>query len=418
MVTVRPDRFVAGGDVLARAVDGRVVFVRGALPGELVTAELTEGKREWSRGHVVEVVEPSDHRVTPPCRHRVAGCGGCDWQHVEASAQLTAKAAILADAMRRTGGLNEAVILEGPSAPADAYRTSVRVVGTPSGRAGFRRERSNETVGIDVCMVAHPALFDVLRNVTIDPDVELTLRVSVATGQMTAMWDSRTGDVKGLPDTVKTGAKAALYEDVVGHRFRVSAGSFFQSGPIAAGLLVDAVRRAAPEIDRSDHVVDAYAGVGLFGLAAVPASSRTTSIETSRWSVQDASVNLAGRAATVVRSEVGAWRAGGERVDVVIADPARSGLGKPGSNALAAARAPVMVLVSCDPVSLARDTTLLRRHGYRHERTEVLDLFPMTHHVEAVTRFVAGEADNDADNDAVNDAVNDAIERGGEALAH
>ena len=198
-------------------------------------------------------------------------------------------------------------------------------------------------------MVAHPALFDVLREVTIGPDVELTLRVSEATGQMTAMWDNRTGDVKGLPDTVKTGAKAALYEDVAGHRFRVSAGSFFQSGPIAAGLLVDAVRRAAPEIDGSDHVVDAYAGVGLFGLAAVPASSRTTSIETSRSSVEDASVNLAGRAATVVRGEVGAWRAGGERVDVVIADPARSGLGKPGSAALAAAGAPVLVLVELRP---------------------------------------------------------------------
>ena len=164
----------------------------------------------------------------------------------------------------------------------------MRVVGGPSGRAGFRRERSNDTVEVDVCMVAHPALFDVLRDVTIDPDVELTVRVSEATGQMTAMWDRRTGEVKGLPDTVQTGANAALYEDVAGHRFRVSAGSFFQSGPAAAGLLVDAVRRAAPRSTALSMCVDAYAGVGLFGLAAVPATSRTTSIETSRSSVQDA----------------------------------------------------------------------------------------------------------------------------------
>ena len=402
MVTVRPERFVAGGDALAKADDGRVVFVRGALPGELVTVELTEQKRDWSRGDVVAVVEPSADRVIPPCPYRRAGCGGCDWQHLETATQLGAKAAILAEAMRRTGGLDGAVIIEGPSAPSRAYRTSVRVVGSPSGRAGFRRERSNTTVEVDECMVAHPAIFDALHSVRIDPDVELTVRVSEATGQMTAMWDSRQGDVKGLPDTVRTGASAALYEDVAGHRFRVSAGSFFQSGPAAAGLLVDAVRRASPEIDGAEHVVDAYAGVGLFGLAAVPATSRTTSIETSRSSVGDASVNLAGRAATIVRSEVGAWRAGGERVDVVIADPARSGLGKPGSAALAAAGAPVLVLVSCDPVSLARDATLLRQHGYRHERTEVLDLFPMTHHVEAVTRFVA---DGDGD-------------RAGDALAH
>ncbi len=389
MLTLRPERFVAGGEALAKAADGRVVFVRGALPGELVSVEVTEAKRDWSRGHVVDVHEPSADRVIPPCRYRLAGCGGCDWQHVDVSAQLSAKAAILADAMRRTGGLNEALIMEGPSAPPFAYRTSVRVVGAPSGRPGFRRERSHEAIEVDVCMVAHPTLFDVLREITVGPDVELTLRVSEATGQMTAMWDTRAGDVQGLPASVKTGATAALYEDVAGHRFRVSAGSFFQSGPAAAALLVDAVRRAAPEIDGSDHVVDAYAGVGLFGVAAVPPSSRTTSIETSRSSVEDASVNLAGRAATVVRGEVGAWRAGGERVDVVIADPARSGLGKPGSAALSAAGAPVLVLVSCDPVSLARDAALLRGHGYRHERTEVLDLFPMTHHVEAVSRFVA-----------------------------
>ena len=397
MLTLRTERFVAGGDALAKADDGRVVFVRGALPGELVSVEVTAEKRDWSRGDVVDVVEPSFDRVIPPCPYRIAGCGGCDWQHVAVSAQMTAKAALLADAMRRTGGLNEAVIITGESAPPTAYRTSVRVVGSSSGRAAFRRERSNEPIVVDVCMVAHPALFDVLRDVTIDRDVELTLRVSEATGQMTAIWDRRTGDVAGLPGSVQTGSNAVLYEDVAGHRFRVSAGSFFQSGPAAAGLLVDAVRRAAPEIDMADHVVDAYAGVGLFGLAAVSASSRTTSLETSRSAVQDAAVNLAGRAATVVRGEVGAWRAEGEPVDVVIADPARSGLGKPGSAALAAAGAPVLVLVSCDPVSLARDTALLRGHGYRHVQTEVLDLFPMTHHVEAVTRFVADrEAARDA----------------------
>ncbi len=207
MVTVRPERFVAGGDALAKADDGRVVFVRGALPGELVTVELTEQKRDWSRGDVVAVVEPSADRVIPPCQYRRAGCGGCDWQHLGVPTQLSAKAAILAEAMRRTGGLDDAVIIEGPSAPSRAYRTSVRVVGSPSGRAGFRRERSNATVEVDVCMVAHPALFDVLRDVTIDPDVELTVRVSEATGQMTAMWDSRKGDVKGLPDTVQTGSQ-------------------------------------------------------------------------------------------------------------------------------------------------------------------------------------------------------------------
>jgi 23S rRNA (uracil1939-C5)-methyltransferase len=104
--------------------------------------------------------------------------------------------------------------------------------------------------------------------------------------------------------------------------------------------------------------------------------------------VADAVDNLAGRDADVRRSDVASWapppRA---RLDVVIADPARPGLGKPGAAAVARAGAPVVALVSCDPVALARDTALLVRAGYRHAGTEVLDLFPNTHHVEAVTRF-------------------------------
>jgi 23S rRNA (uracil1939-C5)-methyltransferase len=89
---------------------------------------------------------------------------------------------------------------------------------------------------------------------------------------------------------------------------------------------------------------------------------------------------------------VGRWRPGqGESIDVAVADPARTGLGKPGTATLAAAKAPVVVLVSCDPVALARDVSLLATYGYRHDGTDVLDLFPETHHVEAVTRFVLAD---------------------------
>jgi len=112
-----------------------------------------------------------------------------------------------------------------------------------------------------------------------------------------------------------------------------------------------------------------------------------TTIESAKVAVADSRVNLAGRDATIVASEVGRWRA--TPADVVIADPARSGLAKPGVRSLVAAGAPVFVLVSCDPVAMARDVALLAEHGYRHEYTEVLDLFPHTHHVECVTRLTA-----------------------------
>ena len=166
-------------------------------------------------------------------------------------------------------------------------------------------------------------------------------------------------------------------------------GSFFQSGPQAADLLVDAVRRAAPELVGAGLVVDAYAGVGMLAVCATDPLSKVIAIETSRSACADAERNLGHRDARVVRGEVGGWHAEpGTSVDVVLADPARSGLGKPGVAALARLEAPVIVLVSCDAASLGRDVKLLAHAGYVHERSELVDTFPHTTHVEAVTRFV------------------------------
>jgi len=368
------------------------VFVRGGVPGDDVSIELIDTKSDWSRGVVVDVHEPGPARVEPPCPRRVEGCGGCDWQHIDIAAQLPAKIEIVTEALRRTGKIDDAVVRPGSTVPAVGYRTTLRVVGNEDGRAAFRRDRSHDTVSAAECLIAHPTLADLMASIGVTPDLEVSLRVSVATGELTARWDRGQGDVTGLPADVRTRSSAVIHETVAGHSFRVSAGSFFQSGPVAATLLVDAVRRAAPELATATNVVDAYAGVGLFALAATAASSELVAIESSRSAVADCIENLAGRAAVVERSEVGRWRpAQGETFDVVIADPARSGLGRPGVATLTSTGAPVIALVSCDPVALARDAALLARDGYVHDGTEVLDLFPHTHHVESVTRFVLAD---------------------------
>ena len=114
-----------------------------------------------------------------------------------------------------------------------------------------------------------------------------------------------------------------------------------------------------------------------------------TSIESDRWANDDARINLAELDAVVAEGEVGRWRpaAGDPPVDVVVADPARPGLGRPGAAAVVAARASRIVLVSCDPASYARDARLLADAGYRPASTELVDAFPDTFHVEVVTRF-------------------------------
>jgi 23S rRNA (uracil1939-C5)-methyltransferase len=415
-VILRAERMVAGGDAMSRLDDGRVAFITGALPGEEVEIAIRNDRKDFVKATVTEVLDPSPSRVTPPCPHRRAGCGGCGWMHFDPEAQFAAKVEIVAESLRRVGRFEEdmveAVIRLGGAVEPYGYRTTIRLVGLAGGGVGFREERSDEVVRIDHCQVAHDNLSRVLREIDVAPGVELTLRTSAATDGVTARWtrpedrqrrnEKRRSNaapgqsVSGLPADVHIGDRAFIVERIADRNLQVSAPSFFQSGPVAAELLVDAVGRAAPELATADHAVDAYGGVGLFAATVMNEVRHVTLIESARSSCFDAKENLSNRAGNgpksvdIVRSDVGDWKPadGMAPIDVVVADPARSGLAKPGTAAVVRMGAPVVVLVSCDPVSLARDARLLADEGYTMESVEVLDLFPQTPHVECVTRFV------------------------------
>ncbi|HZX56321.1 MAG TPA: hypothetical protein VFE86_16660, partial [Ilumatobacteraceae bacterium] len=210
-----------------------------------------------------------------------------------------------------------------------------------------------------------------------------SLRVGASSGERSASVVDGDLEFVELPPDVGVGPAAVISETVAGRDFQVSAASFFQSGPAAAELLVDAVRTACADVDAVDTVVDAYGGVGLFA-ATVP-SNRVIVVEGSQAACADATVNLADRPAMVVHSQVEQWKP--RRADLVIADPSRTGLGRQAVGVLTETSARRIVLVSCDPVSLARDAGLLRDRGYDHVTSTVLDLFPQTHHVEVVTAF-------------------------------
>ncbi|MFM8416939.1 MAG: TRAM domain-containing protein, partial [Actinomycetota bacterium] len=159
------ERLVAGGDGMARDADGRVVFVDGVVAGEHVDAEFVEVKRDFARARLVSVATPATTRVQPPCRHVADGCGGCDWQHLAASAQHDAKVEIVREAFARTGRLPDVQIRKGASVGHDALRTTVRMAVTEVGRLGFRRAASHDVVGIDTCLVMHPRLAELVAKV-------------------------------------------------------------------------------------------------------------------------------------------------------------------------------------------------------------------------------------------------------------
>ncbi len=387
------EQLVAGGDGLAREAGGRVVFVPGVLPSEEVAVRLVSAKRDFARGEVVEVLEPSPFRVDPPCPARRRGCGGCDWQHADPDRQWELKLEVVREALRRTARLPDAPVMAGGSVPAWAYRTSMRVAVDRRGRVALRRPRSNDPVALDRCLVAHPLLDELVHTARFHGADEVSLRVSAATGDRSAWWTAaRPGEQvvpEGLPDDVGVGPGAVVHEDVAGRRFRVSGEAFFQSGPDAAELVVRTVRDlGGEELAGARRVVDAYGGIGLFAgaLAADGGHRRSvTLVEGSAAACADAVVNLADIDADIVCSPIEEWSP--HPADVVIADPSRQGLGRAATDVLVATGAPMLLLVGCDPVAFARDAGLLVAAGYHLTQAVSLDLFPQTHHVEVVGRF-------------------------------
>lgn len=395
-VEVELTRVATGGAALGVGPDGRIVFAAGGLPGELVTAEIDREHANRLTGRVVEVLRPSTDRTPPPCPHVAAGCGGCDWQHVAPARQRQLRVDIVADCLRRLARIEAPDLRFGPPLDPTGYRTTVRAA-VDRGRAGFRAARSHQIVTVDSCLVTHPLAEEILTDGRFGSATEITVRVGARTGERLVV-ATPTAEGVQVPDGVavvgddelRQGRPAAYHEEVGGRRLRISARSFFQCRPDGAEALAAAAGaalgpRPGPAGGRP-RLLDAYCGVGLFG-ALLGDGWDVTGVESSRSSTADAAVNLAAHqpGATVVTSRLERWSP--EPMDAVIADPARAGLGKAATHRLAATGAPVLVLISCDPASLARDANLLAGHGYRLDHVTVVDLFGHTSHVETVARF-------------------------------
>ena len=422
-----------GGEGVGRLADGRAVFVPGVLPGETARVELTGLKARYARATLIELLVASPDRVVPPCTWQQAGCGGCDLMHLRTDAQHRAKVQLAREALQRLGRLVDPEVHAGPVLPSVAVRTTVRVA-VQHGRAAFRRRAGHELIEVGDCQVAHPALAALIAEGRFGSAREATLRVGAATGERLVVLDhgdggphpggrgdtgtrraarrgtprrsvSRTRGVE-LPDDVLvvdaaelgpgsaglgtsggSGVGPAIHEVIAGRRWRISAGSFFQTSAVGAEALVAAVAAAARPPAGSPsarRVLDAYSGVGLL-TAAIGPDAAVVSVESNPSSVADALVNLADRHAEVVQARFERWRP--TTVDLAVADPARRGLGRVAAEILAATDAPVIVLVSCDLAALGRDSGDLVALGYDHAGSTVLDLFPHTSHAEVVTRF-------------------------------
>ena len=378
------------GAGVARADDGRVVFVEGALPGERVVAEITRVDRRWSRARVVRVLDAAPDRVPVPCEHQAEGCGGCDMLHVAEDAQLRMKSSIVVDQLTRAG--IDAPCPELRSLDDDTGRTTVRAA-VLDGRAGYRKRASHDVVVPEVCDAIDPLAHELLVDGRYAGAEEITIRVGARTGDRLVLVSPGLGaaevsvpddvDVVGA-DELAAGRRAWIHEEAAGRRWRISARSFFQNRPAGADALVDEVAEMVDELGGEGDLVDAFAGVGLFA-GTVAGGRRAVAIERNRDSVADARVNLADSGTKVLRLAVERWRP--SPAGVVVADPAREGMGSEAATALLRAQPSLFVLVSCDPSAFAADARRLGDAGYELRRWTVVDLFPLTSHVETVAAF-------------------------------
>jgi tRNA/tmRNA/rRNA uracil-C5-methylase (TrmA/RlmC/RlmD family) len=338
--TVEVGPVAHGGHCVARA-EGRVVFVRHALPGETVEVVVTEGgddDRFW-RADAVTVIEASADRVPAPCPY--AGpdaCGGCDFQHVAPTAQRSLKAAVVREQLARLAGLDVPVTVEAVPGDDDGlhWRTRNRYVALPDGRLGMRKHRSHDVVPVDECLLEAPT----------PPDHRVHDR-----------------------------------------EFSVAEGGFWQVHPGAPTVLVDTVLSFLDPA-AGESVLDLYAGVGLFTafLAdAVGAGARVVAVEGDREACRHASRNL-GRGVEVATGAVDRVLASAydEPFDLVVLDPPREGARRAVVEQVVDRAPRAVAYVACDPAALARDVAIFGEHGYALRELRAFDLFPMTHHVECV----------------------------------
>ncbi|MGA2711505.1 MAG: class I SAM-dependent RNA methyltransferase [Bryobacteraceae bacterium] len=390
---LRVEKLVYGGEGLSR-LDGEVVFTPFVLPGEAIEAERTEARQHVQRSRLVRVAEPSPARVAPPCP--VFGrCGGCQYQHASYDAQLRFKRDILAETLRRVGKIEfdaERIGIE--AGEPFGYRNRAQFH-FERGRVGYREMNSRKLVEIEQCPISSPKINEIiprLNRMVRDrrwPDFIGSLEVF--TDERQAQWNVLESErpvakrffewlADEVPGTVAGPLEYAVNED----RFTVSGTSFFQVNrfllPRLAGLAMGEASGAT--------AWDLYAGAGLFSLPLARRFERVVAVEAGR-SAEDLRHNAerARLKVEVVTDQTEAFLASAKNPpDFVLLDPPRAGLGKAAAARLLALRPPTVVIVACDPATLARDLAVLVQ-AYEIERITMVDLFPQTFHMEAIVQL-------------------------------
>lgn len=397
---VIPTTCVYGGDALARLPDGRAVFIPYALPEELLRVRLVEEKERYARGVISEILTPSPDRIQPRCPH-FQDCGGCHYQHIPYQEQLRIKETILVDQLRRVGKIDSPPVKPiRPSPSPWNYRNHIQFHVAEDGRPGFLKHRSSEIVPIQECHLPEESLNRIWPSFSLEyiPGLDrISLRAGEE-GQDTLILLESQGQESfdfsvDLPLSAVLqgpGGEIVLSGDdftiipILDFPFVVSAGSFFQTNTRVAESLVAYTLEVLP-LEENSVCLDVYCGAGLFSAFLAPRVKKVIGIESSPSACEDYLYNLA------EFDNVELYDLPAEHVlsaldispDIILLDPPRAGLSKTVLDSVADLGPDLIVYISCDPATLARDIQRFSQKGFSLEESTPFDMFPQTYHIES-----------------------------------
>ena len=366
-------------------VDGWVVMVPFVIPGELVKVRIYRNHSHYSEADLLEIIEPSEYRVSPKCA-LFSACGGCQYQHIDYEEQLRIKTQQVQELLKKNGDIEFSVSLAKSSKQVYGYRSKITPHYNRPDKNGeqpigfLKYGRRHDIVDVEQCVIATDAINQAL------PEMR---EKAIMEGGKKRRQRGGTLLLRETLEGVINNPKAVVSEKVGALTFQFKAGEFFQNNPFILPDLVEFVKSHASS-DEITHLVDAYCGVGLFALSLSEAFESVVGVEISEAAIQLAKVNAQIHAIENVRFQIGKAEAifqhikfSGENTSVII-DPPRKGCDLAFIEQLLEFNPRKIIYVSCDPATQARDLKYFVEKAYQLKEVQPFDLFPHTRHIESV----------------------------------
>lgn len=394
MKTIITEKMVFGGDCLAK-IEGKNVFVPFALPGEKLEVEIVESKKDYDIAKIVNIIEPSQKRIKPVCEYYTK-CGGCNLTHIDYDYQIELRKQILADCFTRNKiEVGEIDFIAGDSLN---YRARFQLHD-----GCLEAKRSNEKIFIKKCAVAQSSINEYLGNTNLDqrpkgrchlfgssnatPD--FTIAIPPEKPKALAPKNKKIKHyIRPKYQGISIDPSTCVSVKILDKQIMFDVQGFFQSN---LQVLEKAITLAVADLS-GKNALDMYSGCGTFSVFLAEKFEKVTLVEHNRAAIVFAEQNLLGKNhdsygisgekwvkenSASILSKIGNF-------DAVVIDPPRSGMEKEVLNFLCTVKPPVLRVISCDPVTNARDIRCLIDAGYKLKKLYLLDFYPQTSHIESL----------------------------------